>query len=176
MKNIFLTGEIGVGKSTAINKIISFFPELIFGGFRTISSAPITDGAYLDVFIESAWEPTPHDSAHIVGTRWGNNVFTAYPAVFDNVGTSILISPPAKAKLVIMDELGVMESDAELFKSAVLKALNGTLPVLGVIKPKRTDFLDSVRFHENSLVFEVTEQNREELLLSIVELIKREIK
>lgn len=32
-----------------------------------------------------------------------------------------------------MDELGVMESDAELFKKAVMAALNGPLPVLGVI-------------------------------------------
>lgn len=176
MKNIFLTGEVGVGKSTVIDKVLSLLPEVVCGGFRTISAAPLTEGALFDVFMESACEKTPHDSAHLVGTRWGDNLFTAYPAVFDDVGASILASPSTSAALVLMDELGVMESDSELFKKAVLATLNGALPVLGVIKPKQTDFLDAIRAHENGLVFEVTEENREELPFHIAELLKLEIK
>ena len=176
MKSIFLTGEVGIGKSTVIDKVLSLLPEVVCGGFRTISAAPLTEGALLDVFIESAWEQTPHDSAHLAGTRWGDNRFTAYPSVFDVVGVAFLASPPKKATLLLMDELGVMESESELFKNAVLSTLNGNLPVLGVVKPKQTDFLDSIRTHDNSLVFEVTEQNRQEIPFLIAELLKREVK
>ena len=176
MKSIFLTGEVGIGKSTVIDKTLSLLPKIVLGGFRTISADPITEAALLDVFIESAWEQAPHDRDHLVGTRWANNLFTAYPAVFDDVGALILDSPPAKAKLLIMDELGIMESDAEHFKQAVLVALQGPLPVLGVIKPKKTGFLDSIRTHENSMVIEVTAQNREALPFHIAELLQQEIK
>ena len=172
MNNIFLTGKVVAGKSTVIHKALALLPDVVCGGFRTISAVPISVGVMFDVFIESAWAETPHDSAHLVGTRWGNNRFDAFPEVFDKVGAAIVNSPPSNAALVLMDELGVMESDAELFKKAVMAALNGPLPVLGVIKPKQTPFLNAIRANKNNLVFEVTEQNRDALPFQIAELLQ----
>ncbi len=171
MRNIFLTGEVGIGKSTVIRKVLSMLPDASCGGFRTVSLAPITEGSVLDVFIERAWEQTPHDVAHRAGSRFGHGRFSPYPEVFDTVGTSILSSPPAAAMLILMDELGMMENDAFLFRRAVLEALDGPLPVLGVIKPRHSDFLDTIRAHDNCTVFEVTKDNRDCLPSSLVELL-----
>ena len=175
MINVFLTGEVGIGKSTFINKILALLPNITYGGFRTVSAAPITDSAMLDVFIESAWEKMPRDIAHRVGTRWGDNRYTAYPDVFDSIGSDILVGSPKNAMLVLMDELGVMESNAVLFKSAVIEVLNGPLCVLGAIKPKQTDFLDTIRSHERSIVFEVTQHNRDTLHFRIAKLLQAEL-
>lgn len=175
MINIFLTGEVGIGKSTFIENVVALLPDIVFGGFRTKSAAPITDSAMLDVFIESAWAKMPHDAAHRVGTRWGDNRYTAYPDVFDSIGAEILLSSPVSTSLVLMDELGVMESNAELFKSAVIEVLNGPLCVLGAIKPKQTDFLDAIRSHERSIVFEVTQHNRDTLHFRIAKLLMNEL-
>lgn len=172
MKNILLTGEVGVGKSTVICKVLSQLPQVICGGFRTVSAMPIVGGNLLEVYIEKAWEETPHDADHMVGTRLGRGRFTSYPQIFDTVGTSILFATPNDATLMIMDELGMMEDNAKLFCQAVMGVLEGTLPVLGVIKPKHTDFLDAVRAHEGSAVIEVTLDNRDELPNRIAELLR----
>ena len=174
MKNIFLTGEVGIGKSTIIKKVLSLLPYGEYGGFRTVSAAPLTRDAVLDVFIECAWVQTPHDTEHLVGSRWGDGHFTAYPSIFDTIGTSILASCPESAILIITDELGLMESDAELFKKAVMDALDGPLPVLGVIKPKNSEFLDAVRFHKKSEIVEVTKDNREALPFLLAKLLLRD--
>jgi len=163
MNNIFLMGEVGIGKSAVISKTLALLPAVVCGGFRTVSAAPVTEGAMLDVFIEKVWEATPHDVANLAGTRWGDRRVTPYPAAFDTVGVSILAFPPADAALLLMDELGVMEDGAELFRQAVMAVLDGPLPVLGVIKPKHSGFLDAVRAHPRSAVIDVTENNRDEL-------------
>jgi nucleoside-triphosphatase len=173
MKNIFLTGEVGVGKSTVIQKILSLLPSPDCGGFRTVSAAPLTKGAMLDVFIENAWQQTPHDDEHLVGSRWSDGHFSSFPSVFDTIGTSILASCPINAKLIIMDELGLMESDAKLFQKAVMDALDGPLPVLGVIKPKSSAFLDTIRAHKKSEIVEVTKDNRDALPFIVAELLLR---
>lgn len=172
MKNIFLTGEVGIGKSTVILKTLALLPTVSFGGFRTVSAIPVTKGSMLDVFIEKAWAAAPHDLTNLVGTRWGNGRFTPYPEIFDTQGVSILSSAPADAAFILMDELGVMEAGAVRFHRAVTAALDGPLPVFGAIKPKHSDFLDAVRAHPRSVVFDVTENNRDELPARLARLLK----
>ena len=171
MKNIFLTGEVGAGKSTVIDKVLSLLPFVECGGFRTVSAAPLTDGAMLDVFLEKSWDQTPHDIEHLVGSRLYDGQFNSYPSTFDTTGAAILASCPENAILIVMDELGLMESDAKDFQKAVMNTLDGCLPVLGVIKPKPSEFLNAIRSHEKSEIFEVTKENRDALPYIIVELL-----
>ncbi len=172
MRNIFLTGEVGIGKSTVVQKTLALLSCVSCGGFRTVSAVPITEGAMLDVFIERAWEQTPHDAEHLIGSRWGDGHFTSYPSAFDIVGTSILEACTADAKLIIMDELGLMESGAKLFQKVVMDTLDGSHPVLGVIKPKHSAFLDAIRSHEKSEILELTRDNRDELPYIIAKLLR----
>jgi nucleoside-triphosphatase len=171
MLNIFLTGDVGIGKSTVLNKTLALLPPMVCGGFRTVSRTPITRGAQYDVFIESTRGNTPRDAAHLVGTRWGDGRNTSYPEAFDTAGAVIVTALPAAAELIIMDELGFMESDAEVFRRAVMNALDGALPVLGVIKPRRSDFLDGIRAHPRSQIFEVTAENRDALYIRVAQML-----
>lgn len=93
-----------------------------------------------------------------------------FPEVFDSVGTALLNQP---GKPVLMDELGFFEKDAALFQQAVFSVIDSDTPVLGVIKPKHTPFLDRVRNHPKTQVIEITRENREDMYPVVLELVKK---
>ena len=66
--------------------------------------------------------------------------------------------------IIVMDELGFFESQAEEFTSAVLHALSGDIPVIAAVK-SRTDvpFLNAVRAMPRADTFYITPENRDML-------------
>ena len=83
--------------------------------------------------------------------------------MFDTLGAQLIESAP-EGGIILMDELGFLENDARVFRSAVLCALDGDTPVLAAVKPKDTPFLRAVRGHENAELVSIDEQNRDALL------------
>ena len=167
--HFFLTGEIQVGKSTIINRAVQSL-GLPVGGFRTAAGNYAPDGSS-DIFIIGTGDKMDccNDSnrvAHRTGIR--GKGFTAYPEVFDTVGAGLLYRAE-KYSLIIMDELGFMESRAFEFQKAVFECLDGDIPVLGVIKPTSTDFLDRIRAHEKVNILRVDISNRDEVLKELLD-------
>ena len=166
-KKIFLTGEINVGKSTIISKFVKevgIKPKgfnTLFGGRSQEEDCDyvyiIPYGAELDL---SKSRPVAKRSA-------GVHNITKYPEVFDKEGTEIL-EASANADFIVMDELGFMESEARVFQQKVFACLDWKIPILGVIKPKKIDFLDRLRAHPLVEIIEVTPENREEIFLLIM--------
>lgn len=61
-----------------------------------------------------------------------------------------------------MDELGFMEAEAERFKQAVFRALDGEIPVLAAVKAREdVPFLNDVLHHRKVTVYTVTPENWE---------------
>jgi nucleoside-triphosphatase len=94
--------------------------------------------------------------------------FVICPEVFDEDGVAILRAAACAASqscpaLIVMDELGFMESGAPAFRDAVMRVLDGDIPVLGVLRKESVPFLDAVRNHPGARVTEVTKNNRDML-------------
>ncbi|HJJ60050.1 MAG TPA: hypothetical protein O0Y08_04230 [Methanocorpusculum sp.] len=152
-KHIFLTGERQIGKSTAVSKALQML-NVTPGGFRTAGANVKEDGSS-DVMLYPA-EVRPEDgqkAAHRMPDKR-----EAYPEIFDTYGASLLKRP---AKLILMDELGFLESDAKTFQQTVFETLDGATPVLGVIRNKKTAFLDAVRARDDIILLTVTKENRD---------------
>jgi len=164
--HIFLTGEKRAGKTTLLKKIIETIgiePK----GFRTVAGEKEADG-YEYIYIIPYGEELKKEKTQPVGARKKGG----FPKVFDKIGVKILRDTLDPApKLIIMDELGFMESDARFFKKAVLDILDGDIPVLGVIKPRHTVFLDGIRDRDDVRVIEVTEGNRNDLKKEIEDIL-----
>lgn len=161
--HIFLTGNIQVGKSTIINRVVEKL-HVNTGGFKTVPGNYTRDGGS-DIFILGYDEPFGNCSKdNRVAHRYGKSCskkFISYPEVFDLIGCKLLHSN--NCQLIIMDELGFMESEAFEFQNSVLKCLDNSIPVLGVIKPMETPFLNSIRSHKKTTVLTVDESNREQI-------------
>ena len=64
-----------------------------------------------------------------------------------------------------MDELGPHEEQAAAFRQAVLRALDGDAPIIGVLQQAESAFLDRVAAHPGVRLITVTEENRDALRL-----------
>ena len=165
--HIFLTGEIQVGKSTVIKNVLSQ-SGLSADGFMTYWETENDGSQSLHI---SPYSPrTQVAERHLVtGRGMGNKplVTKEVTDVFDERGAEIL-SASGKKDVIVMDELGFLESEALNFQEAVLGHISNNVPVLGVIKPARTKFLDAVRFHPATAIYEVTAQNRETIAAFLI--------
>ena len=164
--HIFLTGRTQIGKSTLIQKYI-MAKGLTPCGFATVWGTPAEDGGrrlYMHPYGKIGENTKENLLARFLPDRPSA---TRFSQVFDTLGAELL-KPCTCADLLVMDELGFLESDSPVFQAAVLSALDGDLPILGVIKPRSTPFLDAVRSHPKVKVLEVTVETREDVLQELL--------
>ena len=159
---IFLTGERGVGKSTALRRALAGCSVGI-GGFMTdFGDTRYEENKTLWLL---PWGETPDFSRGRVCARLGSGEKQVFPEVFDSLGAALLRSAmedPA-CGLILMDELGFLEGDARVFRAAVLEVLTGPKPVLGVVRQGLGVWGDAPLGE----VWEVTESDREAIPASL---------
>lgn len=171
--NIFLTGEIQVGKSTIINKFLNTHPNLKIGGFRTISNFDENLGVNGGVYILPAWEnELIFNENNQVGNRISGE--KAFPEVFDIKGVEIL-SKDDDFDLILMDEIGFMESKAKDFSNLLISILDKDITVIGVVKDRDNGLPLDVKNHKDSIVLTITEENREDQYIEFTKLVENEL-
>ncbi|MBW9156811.1 nucleoside-triphosphatase [Clostridium tagluense] len=171
-KNIFLTGDVHVGKSTAIirflNKYISNSSSI--AGFKT---KPLYEnGSLKGYYIENQIQPRISNILeNMVGinTDFGKGKSCyGIPEVFEKKGVEILCeSLKIPNSIILMDELGFFEKDALEFKAQVHRTLDSQHRVLGVLKEKTNEFLNSIAAREDVKVIRVTLENRDSVAKEI---------
>ncbi|SHI19244.1 nucleoside-triphosphatase [Sporobacter termitidis DSM 10068] len=161
MKHVFLTGEIQIGKSTVIQKALSLL-NVDYGGFRTYFSA---DRARPDrrLYIGRAGLPLPYGEENTVARFSKALPPQPFPERFDTLGTQYIAEAAESARLIVMDECGNLEDGAPRFQRAVFTALEGAVPVLGVLKLSSAGWVDEIRRHQSVALISVDAQNRDAL-------------
>lgn len=155
---LFLTGARQVGKSTALRKALAA-SGLRFGGVMTrFDTRKGERKLYLLPY--SLSETLPEDIPEsAVCARMGAAGRQAEEAVFDALGAKLLREAAADpdTDVIIIDELGFLEAEAEKFRAAVYAALQGPKPVLGVVR----EGLGAWEAAPLGEVWEVTAENRD---------------
>ncbi|MBD9138900.1 MAG: hypothetical protein EGQ75_01395 [Clostridiales bacterium] len=169
-KHILICGEKGVGKSTLIRRLVEE-ARLTVGGFCTKMDEN-AEGAMRPIYIYPASLPTDQRKRgveNLVG-RCGNfgRQKEIFPEVFNALGIAYLQGTPS-CQVIVMDELGFMESDAQAFRRAVLQTLDGEMPVLAAVKNRMdVEFLRQVCAHPRAEVVPINPENREELFCTLL--------
>lgn len=83
--------------------------------------------------------------------------FLVKAEVFDNLGIELLRQ---KAEVVVLDELGRFELEAEKFQKEVFTLLDSEKIVIGVIKAESNPFLDKIRELDDLIIYELKESNQ----------------
>lgn len=151
-EHLFFTGRKGVGKSTLVRAAIEgkrvggFFTKRVEGLLERPSVHLLRAGA-ADV-------PSAENLLFCCGG--------ADMQQFDKLGCGAL-ADTAGCDVLVMDELGPHEEQAAAFRQAVLRALDGDIPVIGVLQQADSAFLDRVAAHPGVRLITVTEENRDAL-------------
>lgn len=151
-EHLFFTGRKGVGKSTLVRVAIDgkrvggFFTKRVEGLLERPSVHLLRAGA-ADV-------PSAENLLFCCGG--------ADMQQFDKLGCGAL-ADTAGCDVLVMDELGPHEEQAAAFRQAVLRALDGDIPIIGVLQQAESAFLRQVAAHPNVRVITVTEENRDAL-------------
>ena len=159
-KHIVIAGKRHVGKTTLVNRLLEDCDCPVYG-FRTASGASMRKG-YRSFFIFPAGTDDRKESEeNHIGDGNGKGP-VAYPDAFNDYGVRCLQAEPDG--IIVMDELGFMERDADRFCARVLELFDGDIPILATAKSGHDiDFLNKILNHPNADVYYITTENRDEL-------------
>ena len=160
IKNIFITGKPGCGKTTLIMEILKEL-NLKAGGFYTqeirekgirkgfkIISLDGKEGILAHVSIKSPFRVS----------KYGVNIKD-----LEEIGVKSILEGIKENKIIIIDEIGKMELFSERFRKAVWDALESKNKVLGTIKMTRDSFTDKIRKRKDTKIFYLKRENRKRI-------------
>lgn len=169
LKHILLCGDRGVGKSTLVQRLLKANTRPVYGFYTKRLAADETGFHPIYIHSASAAEHT-HTAVNQIGTC-DSKIHNVSLEVFDTLGAQYL-REARPGGVIVMDELGFMEAQANAFVRAVFDALDGTIPILAAVKSRYdVPFLNEVRAHRNAAVYSIDQNNRDalyETLLPVV--------
>lgn len=174
----FVTGERDCGKSTFLAALMKKY-AIRPSGFITKKEAPPECAVYMHPIVNGTAKYR-YTTGNKVGTCHSQKP-VGFAPVFDAFGVmclkqaadAVLVSIGADCEastlspalpVILMDELGVMETEAEFFFRTVCALFsNPRYYIIGAVKPRRTRFLPVLEQMPEAAVFHLTPQNRSAL-------------
>ncbi|MFW9794438.1 MAG: NTPase [Candidatus Thorarchaeota archaeon] len=163
--NILLTGRPGIGKTTAIRRIMEKLETRVAMGFLSYESRE--KGKRVGFAIETL-SGKKGTLAHVnfkTGYRVGK-----YQVSVEDIDAVIipeLETARESENLIIIDEIAKMELYSQLFAPEVRKCLD-TGRVIGTIQDRRGPFLDEVRQRNDVRILELTQHNRDDIPFQVL--------
>jgi nucleoside-triphosphatase len=169
-KNIILTGEPGVGKSTLLIKIVEEVEAMkpgICHGFYTQEIKRY--GKRVGFKMAGTVIAHVDSESEIRVSRYGVETNR-----ISNIALGEIIMIPKEAgRILYLDEIGQMQLNSEIFKTLVKRYLDSKCICIATLTAVyHSQFTRAVRNRKDIMVINVTPGNREELLSTIPTLIK----
>ena len=149
VKHILLCGSRRTGRSSMVRKLTEA-SGLPLCGFMTRTLNKREDGYHeIYMFPYGAQELRASEDCHIGDCNTRERVI--HNEVFNTLGVKLL--EPKPGAVLVMDEVGFMESQADAFCDAVIARLGSDTPVIAAVRTSiDTPFIQKVLASENALV------------------------
>jgi len=164
VKNFFITGLPGTGKTTLIKEILEelkikargFFTQEIRKEEERIGFEIVTLSGKRGILAEKGFK-SPYQVS-----KYGVNLKD-----LEEIGVKEIEEGLKEDCLIIIDEIGKAEMFSNKFKQVVVAALNSKNKIFGTIKLTRDLFSDKIRKRSDTKVFYLTKENREKVKKAI---------
>lgn len=159
-KHLFLTGDIGTGKSTLIRKTLlphikdvsGFFVQRVYNGSRLKGfrmCSPSSENYLLDTQLSDKNFDTNLFIENYTADNWKINT-----KIFVDDFFRYLNNTETK-NIILLDEIGGFELGIEKIRNRINVLLDGDIPVVGVIKSKKNkDRMKEFILHESKITEE----------------------
>ena len=166
-KNIFLTGAPSSGKTTVIKRVIKNLNSPANGFYTEEEKIASRRVGFLMRTLDGRQGYLAHqDISSVFHIR-------RYGVSLENIETIAVPSiKPIEDNIIILDEIAKMECFSEVFRQAVMRALNSPNIVVGTVTFGGDDFIQSVKKRDDIEIIEVTLEARDSLPGLILEKIK----
>lgn len=166
-RHVFLTGEIGCGKSTALRSVLDGLQGVKIKGLQTYYNEPRgseTKRLYLRAFGDTA------QGTFLAELPGGD--LSRIASVFNEEGSALLESARDQADLIVIDEIGRLEREAFAYHEALRRCIEGDVPMLCAIRKLKAPWADWIRNHPRVRLIEVTTENRDRIPQEILDLLR----
>lgn len=165
---ILLTGQPGVGKSTAIKQIVSllgdraggFYTQEVRAGGRRTGFKIVTVDGQMDYLATK--DPAITFSRDVPFRGYKINL-----EAIETIAVPSLYRALEQDQVIIIDEIGPMEFISERFRQAVLEILDSEAVGVGTIVQRPNAFADQVKAHHRVEVRPVSIGNRDQMARQI---------
>jgi len=165
IKNILITGQPGIGKTTFIKKLAGKLKDLHPSGFYTteIREAGIRKGFEL-ISLDGSKGILSHVD---INSPYRVSKYCVDVERFEIFLDSISLLDPT-ASIVIIDEIGKMECFSGKFRSLVRNILDSDKLLVATIALKGSGMIADIKKRDDVRLFQVTIENRDSLVSEIL--------
>ena len=169
IKNIFITGLPGCGKTSLVIAILKEL-KLNASGFYT---EEIREKGTRKGFKIITLDGREGILAHVnVKSPYQVSKYKVNIEDLEKLGVKSILDALNQNKVIIIDEVGKAEMYSEKFKKTILAALDSKNKILGTIMLKPNPFCDKIKQRKDTRIFYLTRENREEIKMEIKNLLK----
>jgi len=167
MKNIFITGKPGVGKTTLVKELVNLYGK-IAGGFYTQEVRRNKERIGFDIISLSGQKgilaSRNYRSKFQIG-KYGVNL-----GDLERVGLKAIDEALQNKEIVIIDEIGKMELFSQSFREKIIESLNSPKKILAVITQAKNEFVEGLKIYPNLKIFKLTKNNFESVYKEIIKI------
>lgn len=168
-QHLLLTGVPGAGKTTVISRVAEGLAGKQLGGFYTeeIREAGVRQGFRLLSFDNREWL-----IAHVdLAKRYQVSKYGVDVTAIDAAAEELLVPTP-ELVVYLVDEVGKMECFSSRFISAMRRLLDSDKTIIATVGKKGSDFIAEIKQRSDSLLWEITLENRDEMPTRVLDWLK----
>jgi nucleoside-triphosphatase len=167
--NLLITGAPGVGKTTVLQSLL----ETIALPVRGFYTAEVREQGRRVGFALHTLEGDRHIFAHVnFRTRFRVGRYGVRVDILDDWGVTQILAGIEEEAVLVIDEIGKMELFSQAFREAVIQALDSPSPVIATLTRHRAAYTEKVRNREDVQIARVTMENRDGIVLKIMDYLK----
>jgi nucleoside-triphosphatase len=170
-----LTGDSGIGKTTALKKILDDLGLDHCGGFYTEAMCAAGEVYGYRIVVLGGQIGTLADMAYTTAPfRVGK--YGVVIRFLEDIALTAVSQALVSKSFVVLDEIGPMHLCSPLFQTAVMGVLTSSVPLLGTLSSGSDPWLDELKQRSDVELHTLTRDNRGEvpsMLVKTLEQLKR---